>query len=365
MAQYAETSPQTANAAWPGHPQSELWSGLTQIGLTARERKPVPPSAFALIRDAARKSPLEAQPFVVRGVQAQVAGDRELAIAAFRAATLRDGRSIPARYFLAEQYLRSGDASGGLKQIAVLARMVPNGVDSLGPYIAAYAKDPRSRPQIRSLFRSDPEIEQAALTALAADAANAELIMQIATPRGKPPQWSARLVESLVNSGQYQKARAIWAQLSHVSLSSSDLVFDAGFRRPDAPGPFNWILISSAAGLAERQPNGRLHVLFYGQRDGVLARQMLVLPPGRYRLAMRVTGDIAHAAALTWTINCGHSGSTIATLPVARASRGTVFTVPSNCEGQDLQLVGSAPDLPQQVDLTISDFSLMPGGRNG
>lgn len=365
VSQYAETNPGRASAVWSGHPTSELWAGLTQIGVTAREKKPVPASTLAVIRDAARKSPLAPEPFVVRGVEAQESGNRRLAIAAFKAAALRDGRSIPARYFLAEQYLRSGDANDGLKEIAMLARMVPKGVDNLGPYIAVYARDPRTRPQIVALFRDNPGIELAALTSLAADPSNADVVLQLATPSSRPPQWAARLLESLINAGEFEKARATWAKLSHISPPPSDLIFDATFQRPDVPAPFNWALTSSSVGLAERQAGGRLHVLFYGQDDGVLAKQLLVLPPGRYRLAMHVGGDLAHARALSWGVTCVGAEKALVAVPLASAAPNATFVVPAGCAAQSLGLMASAPDIPQQSDVTISGLSLSRDGGDG
>ena len=364
VAEYAQTQPQRAIAAWSGHPSSELWSGLTQIATAARERQPAPLAALALVRDAAGKAPLAPEPFVVRGVQAQVAGDRGLAIQSFQAALLRDDRSVPARYFLAQQYFQSGDAGSALKEVATLARMVPGGVDNLAPYIAGYAKDPRTRPQMLALFRSDSKIENAALTVLAADPKNSDLIQGLANPSIAFPAWAARLLESLVEAGEYAKARAIWASASHIS-PSSDLVFDARFSRPNVPAPFNWTLTSSALGLAERQPGGRLHVIYYGQDDGLLAKQLLTLTPGRYRLTMRTSGDLAHAQSLTWTVNCALSGSTLLSLPLGRPILSGVFAVPKNCGGQYIQLDGRAPDLPQQADITISALSLRREPANG
>ena len=65
--QYAETNPQLAARAWPSHPASKLWLGLTEIGLSARQRAPVAQSTFELVWDGARKSPLAPEPFLVRG----------------------------------------------------------------------------------------------------------------------------------------------------------------------------------------------------------------------------------------------------------------------------------------------------------
>src|SRR5262245_60402452 len=245
VAQYAENNPLLAARIWPSHPASKLWSGLTEIGLNARQRKPVGPATLAKIRDAAAKSPLAPEPFLVRGVEAQLAGNRQLASQAFLAAKLRDGRSVPARYFLAEQYFQSGDAAHGLHEIELLARMVPNGVAGLAPFIATYAKDPRNRGQLVSLFRSNPQLEEAALGTLSSDAANTDLILELSRSTNHPAVWATRLLETLVAAGQYEKARTIWAQLSHVRTSSEQLIFDPGFRGSDAPPPFNWTLTSS------------------------------------------------------------------------------------------------------------------------
>jgi len=365
VVQFAEVRPDVAGRVWPGHPSSEIWSGLTQIGTSARLGKAAPSSALALIRDAAAKKPLSAEPFIVRGVQAQVAGNQRLAIEAFRTALARDHRSIPARYFLVQQYFRSGDVEGGLKELTLLARMVPNGVDSLGGYIAAYAKDPAKRPQVLALFRSDPRIERAALTVLAADPANADLILRLANPALDPPSWAPRLLESLVAAGKYAEAHSIWGQVSHVPLDSKNLIFDTTFDQAKPPAPFNWVLASSTVGLAERQSGSRLHVLFYGHDDGDLATQLLVLTPGRFRLAFRVSGDLANARALSWNLSCARSGAALLSVQLAKAAPSATFQVPSGCEGQYLKLSAAALDLPQQVDITITDLALTPEPSNG
>ena len=361
MAQYAEVKPQLAARIWPSHPASELWLGLTQIGLSARNRAPVATSTFDLVADAAKKSPLAPEPFLVRGVQAQLAGNQRIAEQAFLAAKLRDGRSIPARYFLAEQYFRSGDAPSGLREIAVLAQMVPNGVTNLAPFVAAYAKDRRNRTQLQTLFHSDPTLERVTLSSLASDPRNSDLIFELATPSATPPEWSAVLLQSLVGAGQFDQAYRVWARTAHIQPAADRTVFDAAFAGSEAPPPFNWALTSSTVGLAERQPGGRLHAIFYGQEDGVLARQLLLLKPGRYRLAMRISGEPSRASALSWTLTCADSKSQLLSLSLSdpkRAASGVTFDVPANCAAQSLELAGSAPELAQQVDVTISEFSL-------
>ena len=361
VVQYAETNPQLAAHIWPSHPASQLWLGLTEIGQSARRKTQVGPSTFDLVWNAASKAPLLSEPFLVRGVQAQLAGNQRVAEQAFLAARLRDGRSIPARYFLAEHYFRTGDAPRGLREIAVLARLVPDGVTNLAPYVGSYAKDTRNRAQLRSLFKSDPMLEQATLSTLASDPRNADLILGLASPSASAPQWAAVLVQTLVNAGQYEEAYRVWARTAHVAPAVERGVFDAGFAGSDAPQPFNWTLTSSTVGLAERQPGGRLHVIFYAQEDGVLASQLLLLKPGRHRFAMQVLGEPSRANALTWTLTCADSKAQLLSVPLSDAKKlapGLAFEVPADCAAQALVLAGSAPEMAQQVDITIARLSL-------
>ena len=356
VAQFAELLPARAAKAWPGHPQVQLTIGLTEIAMASRQHQPVAPATFSRITDAARKMPLAPEPFLVRGVQAQIDGDRALAGDAFRAAELRDGRAIAPRYFLADLYFRAGDARSGLREIAVLSRIVPNGVSSLAPYVAAYSKKPRNWPALRALFRSDPALADASLSALSTDPANADLVLALGNVRSRAT-WQDRLVASLVTAQQYGKARSIWAQIAGSAPVSG--IFDPAFADLKAPPPFNWVLTSSTVGLAERR-NG-LHVIFYGQEDGPLATQLLLLAPGAYRLAMPVTGDKGHARSLAWSLTCANSTAPIGRIALDEAAaRGWAFTVPVGCAAQRLELSGVSSDMPQQVDVTIARLHLEP-----
>jgi hypothetical protein len=358
VAQFAELLPARAAQFWPGHPRADLTIGLTEIAVASREHKRAGRDTFARITEVALKMPLAPEPFLVRGVQAQLAGDPALAGQAFRAAELRDGRAISARYFLAEYYFRTGDARSGLREIAALSRLVPNGAGSLAPYVAAYSKDPRNWPALKALFQSDPALEDATLSALSADPRNADLVLKLADVRNRPPAglWPNRLIANLVAAKQYGSAREIWAQIAGVRPDNG--IFDAQFRESKAPPPFNWVLTSSAVGLAERR-NG-LHVIFYGQEDGPLASQLLLLGPGAYRLTMPVAGDIGHAGSLVWTLTCANSNAPISrfALDAGAAARGWDFSVPAGCPAQMLTLSGVSSDMPQQMDVTIAQLQL-------
>lgn len=360
--------PARASTFWSSHPTPEIGVAMTDIARAARLRAAVPTATFERMNDAARKAPLAPEPFLVRGVQAQIAGDEDAAEAAFRAAEWRDPRSLPAHYFLAQRYFTKRDAERALKEIASLANLAPGGVGNSAPYLAAFARDPSNWPRMRALFSANPQIEDAALTELARDGGNARALLALASPRQRTAtaRWLPVLVNNLVNAGEYAKARAIWGSVSGVGAAVQPLLFDADFSRPDPPPPFNWTFASSTLGLAERQPGGRLHAIFYGQEDGPLAKQLLVLPPGRYRLSMRLLSGSPQAQALNWSVTCVGAQNPIASVPLdVAAARGFLFDVPANCRAQSLQLSGVSADLPQQSDVTISDLKLVVESSHG
>lgn len=360
VAALAPTSPEQASRFWPGHPDVELAIGMTQIGKAAHARATPAAGTFALIDNAATKAPLAPEPFLVRGVQEQLAGKLRLAGRAFQAAELRDPRSLPAHYFLADYYYRTGDIRRTLAEIAVLARLTPTGTATLAPYLAAYAKDRSTWPHLRDLFVSDANLEDASLVVLAKDAANADAVLALSNPRRRTAQaaWVPVLVSSLVDAAQYGRARELWAATAGAGVASGSL-YDPGFADSRSPPPFNWKLVSSTVGLAERQSGGRLHAIFYGHEDGVIARQLLILPQGTYQMSLSVSGGPAAEQGVRWSIRCDKQEAAFADISLKDvASRPWTFTVPPNCRAQWLELSGASSDVAQQSDFTISNLRL-------
>ena len=362
---FAPVRPDAAARVWPGHPQVRITLGMTAIADATRQGQAVTDAALARVYDAGAKAPLAPEPYLVRGVQAQLAGNTSAAERAFTAAKARNPRSLPARYFLADQYLREGDAGAGLREIAVLARLAPNGITSLAPYVATYARQRATWPQLRALFRAEPVLERASLQALAGDAANAGTVLALATRKGPDSVWLPTMVDSLVKAGQYARARQLWASVSGARATEA-LLYDPGFSEAQAPPPFNWVLTSSAVGLAERQRGGGLHVIYHGREDGALASQVVLLPPGRYRLTSTATGIGARNPGLTWFVQCVATQKEIALRALKDISaEGWLFAVPADCPAQRLQLIGVASDMPQAVDTTIRAIRLTREGANG
>ena len=357
---FAAKNPTTAAAVWAGHPAVLLESGLAQVGDMAAAGRPVDQSLVDRLISASAKAPLAPEPFLVRGVDAQVSGNRAVALQSYLAARERNPRAVAPRYFLADLYLKAGRTEPGLAEISALARLVPQSLPNVAKYLAAYARTPGAAPQVKKMLETHPQLELALLNELASDAASARLILYLWSGRGgeEARPWQGRLLEQLVATGRFNEARTAWARFTNIS-AEQDALFDAEFAAQALP-PFGWMLASGASGIAEPQGGGRLHLVYYGRDDLILASQLMTLPPGRYRLSMNVSASSPAAKSLSATIRCLPSTSPLASLPLHRRGAVTAsFNVADRgCPAQRLEISGDAPEFPEQAELTVGRLRL-------
>jgi hypothetical protein len=358
----ASSHPSRAGKVWPGHPSVIMEAGLAEIGEAAATARPIDPALVHRLLLAATKVPLAPEPFLVRGVAAQLAGNQRLALQSFLAARERSPRNVAVRYFMADQYLRNGQVGPGLTEISILARLVPQSLPNFAPFLAAYARSPDAAPQIRAVLRAHPQLEAPLLDALSTDASNADLILELWSGRGgeQSKNWQGRLLNQLVEAGRYGLARVTWAKFTGI-VAEPGRLFDPEFSKRTLP-PFGWNLASGSSGVADPDEGGRLHILYYGRDDVGLASQILALKPGRYRLSMKVETAAPTSKSLGWTVKCLPSSTDIAVVRLDRtgAVSGSFSVPPEGCAAQRLELRGTAPEFPEQADVTISAFGLQP-----
>ncbi len=353
-----------ATKLWPSHPRSILNQTMAEVGARSAHGEALPPALLRRVDEIARKMPLAPEPFLIEGALAQLEGREQVAERLYLEARSRDPRSRAARYLMAERYLRSGDAAAALGEMAVLSRLTGQ-VGVFAPALASYARTPGGVARLRSFFRSSPEFEPAVLSHLAADARNLDLIFALWSgrqPRAEDMfgQWPARIVAALIDRRQYATAYATWRRLAGVQAATPGL-FNPEFRKLSAPPPFNWSF-GTSGGVAEPAGAGRLQVIYYGREDAVLAEQMLVLAPGRYRLGMQLSGNLKEAAGIAWSIDCLPQQRPILRLPVQQPRSSAAvradFTVPAQCPAQRLRLAAQPGEFPRTSEFTVTNLEL-------
>lgn len=358
---YESKDPPRAARIWPAHPAAMLESGLREIGDTAAAGRPIDPQLVHRLLGASARAPLAPEPFLVRGVEAQLAGDQQLALQAFLAARQRSPRTVASRYFLADHFLKAGQVGPGLAEVSVLARLVPESLPAMAPFLAEFARSPGAAAQVKAVLQTHPQLEPVLLTTLSADPESTNLILSLWSGRGGEGSkiWQNNLLAQLVDSQRYELARRTWARFNRIA-ADPDKLFDPEFAKQPMP-PFGWKLVSDSSGVAEPEANGRLHILFYGRDNAVLASQLLTLKPGGYSISMKADAAANVSKSLEWTVSCLPAASQIAAIPLDRAGPVSAsFTVPADCKAQRLELRGTAPEFPEQADVTISQLSLQP-----
>jgi hypothetical protein len=364
---FAERDPAKAAAVWPGHPSVILALGLTEVGVSTASAHPVNPAIVRRMLATSTKAPLAPEPFLVRGVEAQVEGDTQLALQWFLEARRRDPRSIAARYFLADHYLKTGQTQLGLAEISALTRLVPTSLGGIAPQLAAFARMAGGAMQVRLLLRDQPQLEPWLLNELAANPNDASLILSLWSGRtnNQDRAWQQRLVNSLVMANRFEEAQMAWSRFDPSARPIGELV-DPKFEGNAMP-PFGWTFASGPAGVAEPDGGGRLQILYYGRDDLVLASQVLLLKPGPYRLAMRVSGVSPSAKSLSWVVSCMPTSRKLTSIGLAAAKGGVLtadFSIPpQGCAAQQLALLGAALELPEQVDIAIAELRLSRGSQ--
>jgi tetratricopeptide (TPR) repeat protein len=288
---------------WPSHPAVLVDRTMSEIGTRAAHGQSLTPAILNQVDQIAAKAPLAPEPFLIKGALAQIDQDQAQAERLFTAARARDPRSVAARYFLADRYLRSGRTGQALAEIATLSELFPQGMAGFGPALANFAQTPGAVPQLRRLFRSSPRMEPVVLSTLANDSRNANLTLALwgrRSSRSDPAaaEWQAKLINKLVEQGQFASAYAIWRQVTGMSDNHGAL-FNPGFAKSSVPPPFNWTL-ATAGGVVEPTSGKRLQVIYFGRNDAVLAEQLLLLAPGAYRLNMTISDPPGEGGEIAW-----------------------------------------------------------------
>lgn len=275
-------------------------------------------------------------------------------------------RDDPAHAWLFEHRLRSGQYGSAFAHADTLARRRESMWPALFELFAvAGTEDPRALPVLVSLMAKRPPWRQAFLNRLidVQTPRNTQLLATLAVhlQATEGPLTHNELVQvydSLLRSRQDELLVLVREKINRPSTTL--LLVNGGFDPPSNPAPFEWTLsysVGIAPGMmpdATRPADSSLRVEYDGYSTGEVASQLLLLPPGRYRLTGQVRAEAGEVARrLRWTAICYRTDQALGgTLPDAAPVNATdwqrlsfEFEVPSQgCRMQRLTLAGAPSD---------------------
>lgn len=327
------------------------------------------PDLVDRLDDIAHAAPLAEEPFLLAGQLALANGSRDEAAALLAETKRRDPRQRQARLLLLELYSARGDVDGISREMVELTRLTPAASEMLVPSLAQLVIEPQSRAAARQVLADSPLLDSV-LAHLVAVRADPRLILDLARYRARSDSgslaWRDRLVNNLVESGDFNLAYEVWRHANAMpARTSGELLYDPDFEGWGGGPPFQWALAQGNIGSAERNSQGKLDIAYFGRETGPLASQLLLLEPGRYAFTFAVEGEsVENQGDVAWVLSCAGDGEDLARIAI-RAAGGEArvvragFSIPSaNCPAQWLRLEGTSREFPRSRYLLIDRVSL-------
>lgn len=357
----------TASVLIANEPESILGSTL---GAYFANRATVPSKALPSVRRAAVEMPLDDRPYLLIGSEYLNAGKNDLATRTLEAGRRLDPRQRWIHLLLVYQYLRAEHYTAVAEEFSVLSRLVGAAQGPIATVLAQMSVAPETRDAVRETLRRDQTLERSVLTSLASGGVEPAVILAMASPAAfsaasGPGNWGTVLVNRLVEQQRYRLARSIWQKVNHLTDQQvQQALYDANFDGLPGQPPFNWKIESGDVAAVDLRSNG-VQISYYGRNPGDLLSQLLLLPPGRYRLShIAIGSQQATGSTLGWSVECADQprrNFAHALIPVTNSAPRRIslfFTVPENCAAQQLHLTASPGEFPVPISVTVGRLQL-------
>ena len=348
-------------------PVEERLAAIADTIAVAHRRPSAADLTFAN-RIAARQ-PLAALPYYIAAATRGPAA-MENARALNALALQRDPRLRPAWAWRVNDRAQAADVAGTTRALIRLA-VLNQEAGPIWSAIAQITTDPAARKEIKAeiargaVWRDDylthltaSKVDPAIVFEMLAAAGKQASVTSVAPPSGAPDDRRAFLTQ-LVTQHDYERAYLAWVQwLPAGSRAAVGNVFDGDFKGAAALPPFAWDIANGGGGTASIDPAVGLSIDYSGSDGSVLANQMVLLAPGRYRLVTRAkfqpVSNEYGAAPLTWTLVCITGNPVLNELPVpvdgsAKRVAGVPFEVAKGCDAQTLSLKVNSADFAKHL----------------
>lgn len=326
-----------------------------------------------LARDALRRDPTVVPAWSMLGLVAAARNQPDRAAAMYRFSGRLSHRDLATQLWMIEERVQANDIEGALRHYDTALRTSSDSFPVLFPVLVSATANDGILPPLARLLNTMPPWRRDFLERLAAEPPDAARFVRLAgmiagAMSADEKNLVAVAMRGMVERRQYQPAAGLYRLLAGAAAGAPQTVRNGDFARPNLYPPLDWQLQGGADFGAEQLPDtggaqGRLRIYGVSGAGGLAARQLLLLPPGRYQIAaLTAPVDDARPAPLTWTVHCANPEATVlmqqALPPASGPGRpGASFLVPAaGCAGQWLDLSLRADFNPGNVAAWIDSI---------
>lgn len=345
-------------------PERALQWRSTHAGALARRAEQLAEAsewsdAAELARAALQSSPLQQRAYRVLARAAEASGDTESAYGLYRIAARHLPRDLPTRTWLYNHHISHGNAKAAISDLDTMLRARPQLIPALAGIIVGVATEAETQPAFAAALGSAPPWRASVLPLLVQQVSDLDSLARLlaalrAQPSGLDDTTQDHWIERLIRERRYADAYVQWvSDLPAAQREVIGNVFNGGFDFPISDGGFDWRTEPVVGARLDLQTGetaksgSALRISFDDQRVAFHhLKQLLLLPPGRYRLDGRVRLDeLRNDRGLVWELRCAEDMAEIAIgTPLSGSAPwqdfALDFDVPSaDCTAQWLQLV--------------------------
>jgi len=274
---------------------------------------------------------------------------------AIMAATYLTRRDHVANLWLIEDAVKRGRIDLAMTDVDASLRSSRRSQALLFPILGKAMLEPDMRPQFIRLFRANPDWLPSFLGYYIGSKQRAAALAEVILPIRKdlPPSYAEldrTLIGLMVGQHDFDAARNYARAIDSKADGDGQLMHNARFEEEGPFPPIDWQLARESAygsDISKGAKGNRLVVVSDEERPNLVARQLVQLAPGTYRLSAKgrlVTSN--DDASAVWTVACAEMGGPgiLASMKFARgvAPSAADFTVGGSCRNYWVSLTVGA-----------------------
>ncbi len=318
-------------------------------------------AARQLAVTALGKEPANAAAARDLGLVYSLQGKANEAASAFAYSERMSRRDLPTQLWLIEARVQAGDVAGALTHYDRAMRTSLETREMLLPTLVGAVQDPVVAASLKKIVAARPNWWVRFTDVLVGQSQGAAAIGNIVPALHLDPavpdqarQLSVGL-RHMVDLGAIPQAYTLYRQVRRFP-GSVPLLRGGDFEAVGQLAPFEWLLTDGEERQGVREARdgaqGRFALSLYGDSAGEVARQLMILPPGKYRLSGEAGSVSTTAPQPSIAIVCAKDAAVLANVALPHGTRGTfarTFQVSAQCPAQYV-FISIAGSLDRQAE---------------